>query len=52
MNIIVVVPDGEGKFKVLHNYLQHGIAYASKVQADKEADQLKKTFGIPTRKVA
>jgi len=42
MNSIIVVPAEEkGKFKVLHNYIQHGIAYSSEIQANKEAELLK-----------
>ena len=50
MNIIIVVPDGEGKFKVLHNYLQHGISYSTKELAESEAEKLRKSFGLPHKK--
>jgi hypothetical protein len=40
MCVIIVVPDGN-KFKVLHNYIQHGVSYSTQEQADKEALILK-----------
>lgn len=43
MCVIIVVQDGS-KFKVLHNYIQHGVSYSSQEQADKEAEILKNTL--------
>jgi len=51
MNSIIVVPDEDGKYKVLHNYVQHGISYSSEIQANKEAQELKKAL-VTTKKVA
>ena len=51
MNSIIVVPDEDGKYKVLHNYVQHGISYSSEIQANKEANELKKIL-TPAKKVA
>lgn len=44
MSRIDVVLAEKGKFKVLHNFIQHGIPYATKAQADKEAEALKKVY--------
>ena len=41
-NIIIVVPAEDNKFKVLHNYIQHGVEYSNKEHAEKEAQALKK----------
>ena len=38
---IVVVPAEKGKFKVLVNFIQRGIEYSTKAQAEKEACNLK-----------
>ena len=46
MKSIIVTPAENGKFKVLVNYIQHGIEYSSKVQAEKEAEILRQKFGI------
>ena len=46
MNNIIVAPSENGKYKVLYNYIQHGIEYSTEVQANKEANTLKeKIFG-------
>lgn len=39
---IQVVPIEKGKYKVLVNYIQHGIAFSSKPLADQHADELRK----------
>jgi len=44
MKDIRVVQTEEGKFKVLVNYIQEGIAYSTKDQADKEAETVKKKY--------
>jgi hypothetical protein len=51
MNSIIVVPDEDGKYKVLHNFIQHGISYSSEAQANKEAQELKRTL-VTAKKVA
>lgn len=38
---IIVVPAEKGKHKVLVNYIQHGIAFASEALANKHADELR-----------
>lgn len=50
MNSIIVVPADDGKFKVLHNYIQHGINYSTEAQANKEANELRNKF--PNKKTA
>jgi hypothetical protein len=51
MNSIIVVPDEDGKYKVLINYIQQGVSYSSEIQANKEAQELRKTL-TPAKKVA
>lgn len=51
MSSIIVVPDGDGKYKVLYNYVQRGISYSSEIQANKEASELRKTL-MPSKRVA
>jgi len=41
MKNVIVVPAEKGKFKVLVNFIQRGIAYASKELAEAEANKLK-----------
>lgn len=51
MNRIDVIPSEHGKWKVLHNFIQHGINYNTKEQADKEAQTMKEKFYPTARKV-
>jgi len=44
MNRIDVVPAEDGRFKVLHNFIQYGVDYSTKEQADKEAQEVKAKF--------
>ena len=41
MNRIDVVPSEDGRWKVLHNFIQHGVNYQNRAQAEKEAETLK-----------
>jgi len=41
MNRIDVVPAEDGKFKVLHNFIQHGVPYSTEAHANKEAELLR-----------
>lgn len=41
MNSILVLPADKGKYKVLYRYVQYGVAYSTKEQAEKEANELK-----------
>ena len=45
---IMVVPADKGRFKVLDNYIQHGIEYSSKDLANSEANRLRISRGLPT----
>jgi len=38
---IVVVPAGNGKWKVLVNFIQRGIEYSNKALAEQEAEKLR-----------
>ena len=38
---VSVIPLGNGRFKVLVNFIQRGVPYSSKALADKEADKIK-----------
>ena len=44
MNRIDVVPTEDGKFKVLHNFIQHGIEHKSKQLAEHEAETIRARF--------
>lgn len=46
MNIVTVTTSEDGKWKVLHNYIQQGINYTDEILANKYADELKKKMGI------
>ena len=52
MNRIDVVPAEDGKFKVLHNFIQHGISYSTKELAEQEANKLKEKFYPKANKTA
>lgn len=43
---IIVAPSEGGKWQVLVNYVRHGVAYSSEIQAQKEAEAVRtKIFG-------
>jgi len=41
MSKVIVVPTKEGKFKVLVDYIQRGIAYSAKSLAEQEAQKIR-----------
>jgi len=49
MNRIDVTPAERCKWRVLHNFIQYGIDFTTREQADKEAQTLKDKF-YPTAK--
>ena len=41
MNRVIVTPTKEGKYKVLVNNIQRGIAYSAKILAEHEAEKIR-----------
>jgi len=46
MPSVVVAPVGNGKYKVLINYVQHGIDYSSEALAQNEANKIRKKLEV------
>ena len=44
MKNIKVIPIEKGKYKVLVNYIQHGINFSCKPLAEKHAEELRKQY--------
>jgi hypothetical protein len=44
MPTIIVVPAEKGRFKVLVNYIQRGIEYATQELAEREANKIRQQY--------
>jgi hypothetical protein len=47
-SVHVVPAEKKGKFKVLVNFVQEGVPYASKAIAETQANIIRTKFGLPT----
>ena len=47
-SVHVVPAEKKGKFKVLHDFIQVGVPYATKEIAEIQADIIRSKYGLPT----